>query len=283
MAKKIARVEGRIEVVDLATLKIDEAAYQRGEKHARRRIRDEFDAAAAGVLHVGERADGERYLIDGQQRRWAMLELGITKWKAYVIHSTGPQYEAGVFDQINGKNRTALTSKELLKAKLWAGDPTAVALRRAVEAAGLKLKLWSGGGRTWNELECVGQLYNLCGRHGEATLTRALSVMTKTWDRQDALLKRDTIPVAMCYLYHAQGDLIDDERFVSQCQDLPPMKIINESASGLRSRHAVAQEILARQYNRKLQNRKMRLKLYDDAGRDAEKDEVAAKAEAATA
>lgn len=127
MTKKLQSVEGKIEVVELSQLNIDNS-YQRPLKKHHRKIANEFNPSAAGILHVGRRADNTLWLIDGQQRRAAMEKVGITKWKALVIHSSGQVYEATIFKMLNGRDtRAGLNPVELFRACVTAQDPIAEA------------------------------------------------------------------------------------------------------------------------------------------------------------
>lgn len=251
MARKIGSLEGKIESVELECLRVDHETYQRSEKRSVDRIASDFEPAAVGTLHVGRRADGTLWLIDGQQRVAAMRQLGIKTWKAYVVHSPGPKYEARLYSYINGRTRKQLTAHEIFRANVAAEDPNALAVLRAVQAAGLRLKAVKGGARGWPEIACVGALYREVATKGEGLLTRVLTVLARTWPEQPVAL-HDVIPVAMLRLFAAQGDRIDDDRFVEVLSAVPPVKILNDSAVSTGNRFTQASNVLARAYNKRL-------------------------------
>lgn len=267
-------LEGKIELVDLDSMRLDRS-YQRDLKRNRLSIYEEFDPAMAGVLHAGRRPDGYVYLIDGQQRRWAMLERGIRQWKCYVISSPGPEYEAAIYHSINGKNRAKLTGGELFKAALVAGDPVAVTVNKVVEGAGLRLHL-DGGSQGWPEVGCVGTVYREVRRAGEAVSQRALNLIVATWPSQDLAL-RDVFISSAIRIVRSQGDKLDDERFVSALSKLPPVKILNDASVSVDNRHAAVYDTFVRIYNKGLRGYG-KLKLVKHIDDDAPKAEEAERA-----
>lgn len=257
------RVEGKIENVTLADLKVD-TAYQRGLKAHFKRIAAEFDPDAAGVLHVGRRGDGSMWIIDGQQRREAMMKLGIKVWKAIVIESHGQQYEANVFRLLNApSSRKGLSPQDLFKACLVAKDPIAEAANRACEAAGVKIVLSSRRGvSTWPEFASVGMLYRMTARWGEDVVYRAFNLIIKTWPGQkDALWEH--ITGATILLMARQGTLIDDERFIEVMGKIHPREyFLTVSRDFPNQRQAGMVHVLARQYNKGIRTEKKKLKVY---------------------
>ncbi len=251
-------LEGKIENVDLDKLQVD-ASYQRGVKPHHRKIAADFNPAAAGILHVGRRHDGSLWLIDGQQRREAMLKANLKTWKAIVIQSDGPRYEAIIFKLLNGRDtRKGLNPVELFKACLVANDPVALAVVRAVEAAGLRLKTDRGGSRGWPELACCGGLYRECQRYGEESVARALKDMATAWPGMDDVMSL-TLPISMCKLYGRLGSDIDSVRMARTLASVPPRKILLESATHIGNHLVECQQVLLRIYNRGRRKNKLRL------------------------
>jgi hypothetical protein len=266
--KKIgSSLEGKIEVVELASLQVDES-YQRPLKSYHKKISIDFNPAAAGVLHVGRRPDSSLWIIDGQQRREAMMLRGITKWKALVVHSSGTQYEAMIFRLLNNSDtRKALNPSEIFRAALVAQDPVAQAAMRAVESAGLRLKLHKGGSRGFPELPCVRVIYAHTRDKGEEVVYRALKLMVDTWPGQDDTMYFQ-IPDAMIKLIASQGDLVDDERFSEVLGKVPPRKILLDSKVGLGDKSAATLRTICTLYNKRLTQAKQ-LKVYNPESESA--------------
>ncbi len=257
MSRQRGMPEGKIENVQLDELQIDES-YQRGDKlHIRHIAGELFDPSAVSTLTVGRRAHGDLWVIDGRQRRKALMIRGYKHWKALVIHSTGPEYEALIYKLINDpKGKKALSSKDLFRAKIVATDPTALAVVRACEAAGLKCGYMAGDGKSWPEIRCVGALSSAMDTYHEESVTRALTLIAKIWYGQTLAVK-ELIPTAMCQFIGTYGDQIDDARLVRQLSNTPANKLVADSVAAVSgSRYARCIQILVELYNKRLSESK---------------------------
>ncbi len=193
-----------------------------------------------------------------------MVELGITKWRALVIQSSGPQYEAMIYQLLNGRDgRKPINSWELFQAALVARDPVAEAAQRAVVGAGLTLKKGSRGGALMEtQLPSVGMVYRLTQRHGEEVITRGLKLLTNTWPMQIETMN-DVFTYACIQLCASQGDQLDDRYFAEKLGRIPPRKILLDSALSQdrsRGRLALGLRTVIKLYNRKTA-RSMQLEL----------------------
>jgi hypothetical protein len=259
--KKLQSLEGKIENVELALLNVDET-YQRNLKAYHKKIAADFNPAAAGVLCVGRRGDDSLWIIDGQQRREAMLKAGLTKWKAVVLYSSGVQYEALIYKQLNsGTTRKGLTTGELFKGCLAAKDPVAEATVRAVERAGLRYTLHRRGSKGFPELTCIGLLYKMVSRWGEDLVSRGLALVARTWPGQKEVMG-EVFPYAVTYLMGYFGDVIDEQRFEEVLSKISPRQILLDiAASGSGTRYGEAIRVMCKYYNKKLRSEKLKLKL----------------------
>lgn len=225
----VPTLEGKIELVELGGLQVD-STYQRELRANYKRIVKEFKPQAAGVLTVARRHDGSLWIIDGLQRATAMKKLGVEKWRALVLRSSGPEYEAQVFQLLNSsKSRKQLDAYELFKAALIAKDPVAVELQDVVRGAGLELKRNRKGSAKWPYLQGVGSLYHRVGRYGGELVGRALALMEETWPGQDDCM-RDPIPLAMIQLLASQENSLDQEYFSTTLGQIKPRKILLDAA-----------------------------------------------------
>lgn len=246
-----------VKLVTLKDLKID-SSYQRGLQSNHKRIAKNFDAASVGMLHVANRDNG-LWLVDGQQRVGAMLLLGIKEWEALIIPSTGSEYEATIYRMLNGKDRKQLSKQELFKACLVAKDPVALAVQRACESVGWKLKLSRSGSKGWPEVACVGTLYNQCQKYGEELLTRALRLIENCWPQcNDNVL--DVVPAGFCQFLRVHGSRIEEGRLINALQNIPPRKILLEITTILTNRQNAFTQTLVKLYNKKVSS-KFKLKI----------------------
>lgn len=259
MARKTTGLGGRIETVDLEPLEVD-PSYQRDLKAHHKRIAQSFEPEAAGVLVVGERSDGKRVVIDGQQRRAAMLKVGIGKWKAVLIKSSGPRHEATVFKLLNGRDtRRGLNAVEMFQACLVAEDPVALAVVRAAEGAGLRIKQSRGGSPKWPMLATIGTLYRLTSLYGEATVARALKDLATAWPSMDDAMG-ELVVVSWIMVYGRLGESLDSARMIEAFKTVPPRKLALDSSVSTEGRYSRCQQIIIDRYNRGLpQKRRLRL------------------------
>jgi hypothetical protein len=127
---------------EYAVLPIDslfvDPSYQREALPAFiRRIMANFDPHLVGVLLASKRPDGRYALIDGQQR-WTALKAKRYKTAPCLVYNVEPHEEAWLFAKF-GRERRNLNSWATFRGFLAAGDPHALAIKAAVEDAGLKI------------------------------------------------------------------------------------------------------------------------------------------------
>jgi hypothetical protein len=238
--------------VELATLEIDHG-YQRPLRPSAKKIKKNFCPEAAGALIVAERVAQKRRVIDGQQRCWAMKELGITHWPAIVFDSGGPEFEALIFRKYNsGEGRTQLTSRDIFKAAVASNDPVALAVCQLTAEAGLKISSVSGGNHgEWPYLQAVGMIYNGVRTHGVETSRRLFKVLREGWQGQKEAVQNFALRVLFT-LYGQLGDRIDDERMARTLAKIEAAKVQREA----RLLHGVAAingaRVILHEYNKRL-------------------------------
>lgn len=163
-------------------LQIDES-YQRsidtGPSQALiRKIAQHWNWDLCQPLVVARREQGDLFVIDGQHRlEAARLRGDIAQLPAVVVNYASPADEAASFVHLN-QARTPLNSMQVFHAALASGDSTAIAVRDAIEVAGLTL------GRSNNlDRSPPGTVINVGGilrawkRWGAGPATEALEVL----------------------------------------------------------------------------------------------------------
>lgn len=140
--KDALKLAGRVQILNLASLNLDES-HQRGDKAHAEKIAKDFDPAACDALLVCQRPDGSYWDVDGRQRRKALMQLGYTEWICRIVKSTGPEFEAKLFITKNGAYGTVkpLSAQELFKGQLVARDKISLLVVETVEAAGLRIRI----------------------------------------------------------------------------------------------------------------------------------------------
>lgn len=243
---------GVIRLVDLKVLRVDES-YQREEKPHAEKIAQDFDPAACDPLLVAERSDGSLWDVDGRQRRKALLSLGITQWMCKVVKSSGPEYEARLFSIKGGARGTVkqLQPREVFKSELVANDPVAVAVKRAVIAAGLKLGL-SNAQNGYPYLVAFKMLQRNVKKCGEQKVIDALRLVRKCWPDQNNAVQSAVVDGLIAIVYRPETDIVRLEQVLT---NTPVNSIYQEAhagdvANGTGSRRAKAFAAIAKRYNK---------------------------------
>lgn len=254
------KAAGTMRVVSLADLKID-PAYQREERAHAEKIAREFDSAACDPLLVAERADGSLWDVDGQQRRRALMSLGITHWMAKVVKSSGTEFEARLFSIKGGATGTVknLLQYEVFKAQLAHKDPVALAVQRAVEGAGFKLSLSNHRGWPW--IGAFKMLQRNVKTQGEENLLKALQMIAKAWPGQNNSVSGHVIDGVCAVVYRPETDL----EWLVQVMSSVSVNLIyqagvdNGAGTGTLSRRAKVFAAIATRYNKGLKARSKRI------------------------
>lgn len=138
-------VAAELEWLPAASLRVDHDHYQRPVRALDvQRIARDFDPSAFGVLTISERADGTRWVLDGQHRVAALLLLGWDNRLVPCLVERGLtlEEEATIFYKPQ-VTRRPLRPSEKFRAKLMAGDPTAVEIEACARRHGYSLALTS--------------------------------------------------------------------------------------------------------------------------------------------
>lgn len=134
----------RIEWLPLGSLCVN-SAYQRqilrrGKKIIEK-IAGDFHWARFGIVTVMDLGDGRYCVLDGQHRCAALLAMGAAEVLCLIAPKGNLQEQAAHFIGINGA-RTALTPLAQFKARIMAGDTSAIEVREFVQSAGINAILY---------------------------------------------------------------------------------------------------------------------------------------------
>lgn len=178
---------GTLQVIPISRLVVD-ATYQRsvsiGSVRNIRRICAAFDWAK--FLPVIVTADGDRFsIVDGQHRTIAAASIGIEAVPCYVL-SCGAAQAAAAFAAING-NVTPMQPIDLWFAELAAGAPKAIALKRVLDSASVKITRKREGFLV-GETRSINVLSRALEFYGPALLTTILQCIVETGDGNAGML-----------------------------------------------------------------------------------------------
>lgn len=170
------RVEYGVEV-EIDSLKIDEDA-QRGLNLKRAKgIADGLIVDALGSIVVSERADGNRYVVDGMHRTEACKLRGLRTIKAEIHYGLNQQQEATLF-LIKNRESAKVSTLDEYKVGLTAGDALCVSVDQVLKSHGLGL-----GSSSTNSVGAVSAVLRIARQYGDAILDRTLKVVETAWGR----------------------------------------------------------------------------------------------------
>lgn len=168
---------GNLEWLDVSTLKVD-PEYQR-ELSAPwvRRIAREFDPDVLGVLVVSRRENGDVYVVDGQHRVAAIMEMGWHDQRVpcNVYEGLSLSDEAKIFWKPQ-TSRKYLSPGPRFRARLMAGEPTALRIREIVEENGFSVAVNEGGAGPEGSISAVAALEHV-HLHGEGKLDEVMGLI----------------------------------------------------------------------------------------------------------
>lgn len=175
--------KGRIEWLPYTALMVDPSVQRTVIGPRANKLTVEFDPDKVGILHVSQRENGERHLIDGQHRWVAARRAGKgqTKAKCEVFEGLSPEEEAAMFLSLNDARQPSAVDR--FKVGLVAGDETAVGVDKVLHKFGLRVSSNIDDGT----IACVDRLMALY-RRDPALLMETLSVTNDAWNnRRDAV------------------------------------------------------------------------------------------------
>lgn len=136
-------------------------------------------------LVVARRGDGGLFVIDGQHRLQAAIMRGdIVQLPCVVVAYDSPASEAANFVQLN-QTRRPLSKLDVFKAAIASGDPEAIAISAAIEAAGLAIAPHSNP-TAWKprQISNIGGIESAWRNDGEAATALALIALAEAFDGQ---------------------------------------------------------------------------------------------------
>lgn len=183
-AKRLAGMlpgKSRVVRVRVDSLGLHQAAQRAEVKAKTKKMAEEMDLDAIGVLHAVEYPiDGvtKLWVIDGQHRVNALLSLGFGEWIVEVKVHMDIKNEAAacaLFLKLN--ERAAVSSFDKFDKEVKAKEEVAVAIVEVLARHGLSIARSAGDGK----LNCVVALKNLWRKDSGASLSATLSVCSAAW------------------------------------------------------------------------------------------------------
>lgn len=199
---------GKIEVVELAKLKVD-PVYQRDlTADFVERLAENWHFITAGAILVSKRPNGDLYIVDGQHRAAAALRAGETHILAQVVNEPSAEEEARL--RLKGNVKRTDRIYEVFRARLAANDETALAIQRILTDLDTQINMTPTLGTGINAVQAVEKLYEL---DKGVTLIRILTMLKTLFGHiQPEIASSDLMKGLAWFLSHHEGT-IDMERF----------------------------------------------------------------------
>jgi hypothetical protein len=104
----------------ITSLRVDNSYQDRPREKMVAQIVQNFSEALLGIAVIAERPDGTLYVVDGETRRQAMLEMGMTsrRMRCQVFKTMGSKQEALLFSLLNS-NQSRRPIKLLQKMQAY--------------------------------------------------------------------------------------------------------------------------------------------------------------------
>lgn len=170
-----------VEHIRADQIKIDERVQRALIPARAKKLTDELDLDALGVVTVSLRDSGIYVAIDGQHRIAALLANEMGEWEVIcnVYRKLSTAQEAALFRRLNDTRK--ITAYDDYTKGLVEGDPEIVAINGIVQQHGLKVGTYGGDG--W--ITAVTKLRKLYqakdGLPAGENLNEALDVAIKAW------------------------------------------------------------------------------------------------------
>jgi hypothetical protein len=237
-----------IEELYLGDLEVPREYQRQLKERTVRQIVANFDSALVGVLTVGRDAAGRLWLIDGQHRWEALVELGHERWHCEVLHGLSISRQAGIYTGRNTR-RIAIDRLDAFRAAHVAGDPAARAIAATLSRHGYGVAGHSGR-RTADQVGCVGALREI---NSWGDLDETMATVRAAWSGDiDATLADLLQGVAAVLHLHSEvnrRDLVRDWSRVTVAEVLSGARLRSAGTSDRRRWTHVA-AVLVETYNR---------------------------------
>jgi hypothetical protein len=196
-------------------------------------IKKSMDLDAIGVMHGVDCVIDSRpgiYIVDGQHRLTALLELDLGDWPVSVmvhegVHSVSEA--SALFLRLN--DRASIPAYDKYLNELRAGVPAVVEMTRIVEASGMKMARTCLVG-TINSPHSIRRAYDL---DGGKSLTLALNVISRAWGFKDSANEGLFIEGMTRFFRAYSGYSLDIPGFVQRLSKLKAaFYLVNARTSG---------------------------------------------------
>ena len=158
-----------------------------------KKLTDQLDLDALGVITVSDRGNGEYVAIDGQHRIAALLANDMGEWQisCNIYKGLSLAQEAALFRRLNDTRK--ITAWDDYQKALVEEDPEALAIDHIVRQHGLKVATNSSDGN----ITCVTKLRQLYqskdGLPAGENLSEALGIAMEAWGPKSTAVEKSIL------------------------------------------------------------------------------------------
>lgn len=211
---------GEITVLPLDLLHVDHL-YQRDLiMEVVDRIAANWDIVTAGTIVVSRRADGTLYVVDGQHRFAAAKLAGETEILAQVVDGLTAEEEAHL--RIQGNYKRSDRINEVFRARVFAGDPTALALQEIAHRYDTEINFVPDASKGLNAISSLEHLYNL---DNGVRLSRVFAVIKDAWGEVGGPNASSAILKGLAWFLDRHSEEIDRQRLIERMRMEGPAAI----------------------------------------------------------
>lgn len=174
----------RVEHIPIKDLHVDETTQRNMVKARVRYLAKNWDPDKIGTLTVSRREDGRSYIVDGQHRWLAAIEVGLHEYKVRceVYQNASIADEASQFLALNDVR--AVSAIDKFRVGITAGDADVLGVVDIINDLGLRVAYNSSDGH----VRCVDRLLAIY-RRDPALLRDVLETTLAAWGQQSASLE----------------------------------------------------------------------------------------------
>lgn len=184
-----------------------------------KRIAENFDPDAIGMLYVSHRSDGTDVILDGQHRAKAMVRMGWADQMVpcFVYENMTIEDEARVFRIIN-EGRRRLSPLDLYRARLTEGDREAKDIHNILSMEGIRV----GSGEGPNTLAAIAAVQKIYSNAGRDICRASIHIAHQTWGQADNKGLQAPILVGIALILAEYGGALDHATFVKKIATVAP-------------------------------------------------------------
>lgn len=221
------------EWLKIIDLKIDRK-YQRGITKGRvTRMVMHFDPDAFGTITISKRADGTLFILDGQHRVRALLEMGWDDQRVPCLVYTGltVEEEARIFRLMNAES-VSPKALDIFRARLTEGEEVAVGINTIANSLGLYITPVSSA----TSIQCIAAMERVYVMGGANILLMSLRTIKAVWGKQadahNQVYLADMV-MGLGVLFSRYGRLIDTARLEKVLARQTPKALIGDARAAM--------------------------------------------------